>query len=164
MFLNGIPCLMPHPSAHLLEAWPGTMVAAQQVPRPRVLHESPGTPSLGHFLLGQVPGVGTELMVPLLPPRAPTRLACPGTHPNSSAPPTVPATRSPFPAARSQQGVLPVIPWPWDLAHMPPSLLVGAVPSGTAEASLGDVFPVSGRFILHTENLTLQAFSRLPCL
>ena len=169
MFLNGIPSLMPHPSSHLLgpqpwllEAWPGTMVAAQQVPRLRVPHESPGSPPLGHFLLGQMPGGGTGLVGPLLPPRTPTHFVCPGTHPSSSAPPAVPATQSPFPAARSQRGVPPVTLWPWDLAHAPPSLLVSCT-SGTAEPSLGDVFPVSGRFVLYTENLTLQVFSRLPC-
>ena len=39
---------------------------------------------------------------------------------------------------------------PWDLARAPPGLLVGAVPSGTAEASLGDVCLVWGRFVLYT--------------
>ena len=86
LFLNGIPCLMPYLSSHLLgpqpwllEAWPGTMVAAQQVPRLRVPHESPGSPPSGHFLLGQMPGGGTELVGPLLPPRAPT--LCSPRHP-----------------------------------------------------------------------------------
>ena len=52
---------------------------------------------------------------------------------------------------------------PWDLARTPPGLLVGAVPSGTAEASLGDMCLVWGRFVLYTENLTLQVFPGLPC-